>query len=153
MLIHHLAFCKDYDTSLRRRRIIAAALLLVGLVGIVCYFLLVSHSPLPDFAQGFYLGASSGITLGALILLVRTQYLITHPEARKKARIRETDEREQTITHTAFYFAGIVTFFGSAAALFVLLPLNMAAFCALLAVMAVYALSWLAASLWLSKRL
>ena len=30
---------------------------------------------------------------------------------------------------------------------------TMAAFCALLAVMAVYALSWLAASLWLSKRL
>lgn len=49
-------------------------------------------------------------------------------------------------------FAGAVTFFG-AAALFLLLPINMGAFYALLGAMAVYALSWLAASLWLSKRL
>ena len=153
MLIHYLTFCKDYDASLRRRRIIAAALLLVGLVGTVCYFLLVSHSALPDFAQGFYLGASSGINLGAVILLVRTQYLMFHPEAKRKARIEETDERQQKIAGGAAQFAGLFTFYAAALALFVLLPLSLHAYYALLGVLAVYALSFVAANLWLSKKL
>lgn len=152
MLIKACTLGGDYEHTLRVRRALAAALLLVGLVGIACYFLLVSGSALPDFARGFYLGAASGITLGALILLIRVQYLLTHPEARKKARIRETDEREQAINRTAFFFAGAFTFFASAAALFVLLPVSMAAFYALLAVIAVYALAWLVSSLWLSRR-
>lgn len=152
MLIKALTLGGDYEHTLRVRRFLAAALLLVGLVGVACYFLLVSGSTLPDFAQGFYLGAASGITAGALILLIRTQYLLTHPEARKRARIKETDEREQSINRTAFYFAGAFTFFAAAAALFVLLPINMGAFFALIAVIAVYALAWLASSFWLSRR-
>lgn len=152
MLMKALTLDGDYDHTLRVRRFLAAALLLVGLVGFACYFLLVPDSALPDFAQGFYLGAASGITAGALILLIRTQYLLTHPKARKKARIKETDEREQAINRTAFFFAGAFTFFASAAALFVLLPLNRGAFSALLAVIIVYALTWLAASCWLSRR-
>ncbi len=152
MLIKAFTFGGDYEHTLRVRRFLALALLLVGLVGIAGYFLLVPDSALPDFAQGFYLGAASGVTAGALILLIRMQYLLTHPEARKRARIQETDEREQSIHRTAFYFAGMFTFFASAAALFVLLPISMGAFTALIAVIAVYALAWLASSLWLSRR-
>ena len=152
MLIKAFTFGGDYEHTLRMRRSLAAALLLVGLVGFACYFLLVPGSALPDFAQGFYLGAASGITAGALILLIRTQYLLTHPQARKRARIKETDEREQSINRTAFYFAGAFTFFAAAAALFVLLPINTGAFFALIAVLAVYALAWLASSFWLSRR-
>lgn len=151
MLIKELTFSGDYERSLRIRRILCAALLLVGLVGIACYFPLVSGSSLPDFARSFYQGAASGITACALVLLIRVQYLLTHPEARKKARIQETDEREQANRHGAFYFAGLFTFFVSAAALFVLLPISRAAFYALLAVIAVYVLTLLLASLWLSR--
>lgn len=144
---------------LKQRRWVAAALLAVGLVGLACYVLLVPGSTLPEFAQGFYLGAASGITAGALILLIllilliRCQYLLTHPEARKRARIKETDERERKIVETAFRWAGAVSFFGSAAALFVVLPLSRPAFTALVAVMAVYALSFLAASAWLERKM
>ena len=93
----------DYDRSLRRRRLMSLGLLAVGITGIVCYFLLIHHSDvLSDYARGFYLGAASGITIGSVILLIRMQYLLTHPGARKKAKIQEQDEREKAIINQAF---------------------------------------------------
>jgi hypothetical protein len=130
----------DFEKTLKLRRLIALALLGVGLIGFACYFLLVPGSSLTDHAQGFYLGAASGISAGAVILLCRTQYLLTHPAAQKKARIRETDERERTIVHSAFQMAGVITFFTAAGALFVVLPLSQEAFWALFSVIIFYSL-------------
>jgi len=143
----------DYEKSLRQRRWASVGMLAVGLVGFVCYFWLVPDSNLPDFAQGFYLGAATGIAAGGLGLLIRTQYLIIHPKAQRKAKIKETDEREMHIARTAAQLAGVITFFASAAALFVVLPLSMAAFKALMAVLLLYAASFFLSDLWLSKKL
>lgn len=153
MLLRSLLFSEDYDRSLRRQRLYALCLLAVGIVGIVCYFTLVDGSALPSFVRGFYFGAGCGLIAGALTLLIRAVRLINDPEARKKAKIRDTDERERHITNRAFQLAGLVTFFTCAAALFVLLPLSMEAFLALLAVMALYCGCFVAVSLWLSKKL
>lgn len=153
MLIKLILNDADFEKSLKRRRLAGFALLLVGLVGLGCYFLLVDGSDLPDFAQGFYLGAATGISLGSVILLVRSQYLLTHPEAQKKARIQETDERQRSILDAAFKWAGCITFFTAAAALFVLLPLSLDAFRALMGVMALYAVSFLVMSNVLEKRM
>ena len=144
----------DYDRSLRRRRLLALGLLAVGITGLVCYFLLVHDSEvLSDHARGFYLGAATGICLGALVLLIRVQYLLTHPEARKKARIREQDEREKAIISQSFQFAGIFTFFAAAASTFVLAAVSREAVEIILAVMAVYAIVFVLANFYLSKRL
>jgi len=144
----------DYERSLRRRRLVAFGLLAVGITGILCYFFLIDgRDALPDFAQGFYLGGASGICLGAVILLVRAQHLLADPEARKKAQVQEQDEREKAIVNQAFQFAGMFTFFASAASLFVLVAVNMVAAAAILAVVAVFAVTWLLASLYLSKKL
>lgn len=144
----------DYDRSLRRRRLMAFGLLAVGLTGIVCYFLLVHDSDvLSDYARGFYLGAASGITIGSVILLARMQYLLTHPEARKKAKIREQDEREKAIINQAFQFAGMFTFFAAVASMFVLVAVSKTAALAVFGVIVVYAVSWPLASLYLSKKL
>ena len=89
---------------------------------------------------------------GAVILLCRVQYLLTHSEARKKASVREMDERERTIVHSAFQAAGVVTFF-TAAALFIVLPQYPHAFYALFAVMTLYSLTFLIALQVLEKRL
>lgn len=143
----------DYEKSLKQRRWAAIGMLTAGLVGFVCYFLLVPGSSLSDHAQGFYLGAASGISFGALLLLIRTQYLLTHPKAQRKAKIKETDEREMQIVRTAAQAAGAITFVGATAALFVLLPLSMDAYYALIGVMIVYCLSFLLCRLWLSRKL
>ena len=144
----------DYDRSLRRRRLMALGLLAVGITGLACYFLLARDSEaLSDYAQGFYLGAAAGITAGALILLIRMQYLLTHPEARKKAKVQEQDEREKTIVNQSFQFAGMFTFFAAAASMFVLVAVSKAAFGAVFAVVIVFAVTWLLANLYLSKKL
>ena len=144
----------DYDRSLRRRRLMALGLLAVGVTGIACYLLLIHGSQvLSDYARGFYLGAASGISIGAVILLVRVQYLLTHPAARKKAKIQELDEREKAIIDQAFQFAGMFTFFAAAASMFVLVAVSREAAMAVFGVVAVYAVSWLAARLCLSKKL
>lgn len=144
----------NYDRSLRRRRLIGFGLLAVGLTGVLCYLFLIHNSDaLSDYARGFYLGGSSGICLGSVFLIVRMQYLLTHPEARKKAKIQEQDEREKAIVNQSFQFAGIFTFFASAASMFVLVAVSREAAAAILAVVVVFAVTWLLANLYLSKKL
>lgn len=153
MLIKQITSGNNYEKSLKVRRNISFALLIIGLVGEACYFLLVDGSDLPDFARGFYMGAASGICLGAVMLLVRTQYLLSHPDEQKKARIKEQDEREKEIKNTAFRLAGYITFFAACAALFVALPLNRPVFCALLSVIVLYAALFVILCAVLSRRL
>ena len=144
----------DYDRSLRRRRLMALGLLAVGITGLVCYFLLARDSEvLSDYTRGFYLGGAAGITAGALILLVRMQYLLTHPEARKKAKVKEQDEREKAIVDQSFQFAGIFTFFAAVASMFVLVAVSMAAFSAVFAVVVVFAAVFALSNFYLSRKL
>lgn len=144
----------DYDRSLRRRRLMALGLLAVGVMGLGCYFLLVHDSEvLSDHARGFYLGAATGVCLGALILLIRMQYLLTHPEARKKAKIQEQDEREKAIISQSFQFAGMFTFFAAAASMFVLVAVSVAAAKAVFSVVIVFSAAFLLSNFYLSKKL
>ena len=153
-MLMHIFDTSDFERSLRRRRLLAFGLLAVGITGVLCYLFLVRDSDaLPDFARGFYLGGASGICLGSVFLLIRVTYLLSNPEARKKAKIQEQDEREKAIINQAFQFAGMFTFFACAAALFVLVAVSMEAAAAVLAVVAVYAVVWLIASFYLSKKL
>ena len=99
------------------------------------------------------MGGASGISIGSVFLIVRSHYLLTHPEARKKAKIQEQDEREKAITAMAFQFAGLFTFFAAAASMFVLVAMSWEATVAIFAVIAVYSVAWLLASIYLSKKL
>lgn len=154
MLLMHMFDTSDYDRALRRRRLVAFGMLAVGITGILCYLLLIQNSDtLPDFARGFYLGGASGITIGSVILLIRTQVLLSDPEARKKAKIKEQDEREKAIVNQAFQFAGMFTFFACAGSMFVLVAVSRAAALAVFVVVAVYAVVWLCANLYLSRKL
>ena len=143
----------DYGKSLKQRRWAAIGMLCIGLVGFACWFFLVPDSHLSDHVQGFYLGAASGITAGALILFIRTQYLLTHPQAQRKAKIKETDEREMHIMRTAAQMAGGLTIFGVTLSLFIVLPLSMEAYYALTGVIFFYAAVFFLSSLWLSRKL
>jgi len=143
----------NYEKSLRQRRWASVGMLAVGLVGFACYFWLVPDSGLPEYARGFYLGAASGISGAALVLLIRTQYLITHPQAQRKARIKETDEREMHIARTAAQAAGFITFYCAVVGTFIFLPLSMTAYYTLAGVIGIYSLSYVLLDLWLSKKL
>ena len=56
---------KDYAQRLKYQLLASIALLLVGVVGLVCYFVLVPGSTLTDLVRGFYIGAVLGIMAGA----------------------------------------------------------------------------------------
>ncbi len=144
----------DYEQSLRRRRLAGVGLMVLGVMGCLCYVLLLEEgSALSDYAQGFYLGFSCGLALAGVVVLVRAQYLLSHPQARRKARIRERDERSRAIAARSFQFAGLLTFYLCAAALLVAVAVNQIAAKVLLGVMAVYAAAFLCAGVVLSKRL
>lgn len=153
MLIKTITHTGDFDRSLKLRCLYFGAMVLIGLLGFACYFLLVPGSALSDHAQGFYLGAATGIFAGGLVMLLRTLHLMRSPEAKRKARIEESDERQQLIFRRSAVFAGLFTFFLAAGALFVVLPFSMEAYYALLCVMAVYCLGFVCANCWLSKKL
>lgn len=146
--------CADYGRSLRRRRLAGAGLLALGALGCLCYVLLLQKgSALSDYARGFYLGFSCGLALAGVVVLVRAQYLLSHPQAQKRARVRERDERSRAIAARSFQFAGLLTFYLCAAALLVAVAVNQIAAKVLLGVMAVYAAAFLCAGVVLSKRL
>lgn len=144
---------KDYTQRLKNQLLASIALLLVGVVGLVCYFVLVPGSTLSDFAQGFYIGAVLGVIAGALITLIRCAYLLKDPEARQKAKIKDTDERSQAILHKSFAIAGGVSFFTGAAALFVVLPFSAAAFWGVLGMMALFGVTFAVSNLVLERRM
>ncbi len=144
---------KDYTQRLKNQLLASVALLLVGVVGVVCYLILVPTSGLSDFAQGFYIGGALGITAGALITLVRCAYLLKNPEARQKAKVKDTDERSQTIIHKSFVIAGGVTFFVSAAALFVIIPFSVETFWGVLGTMALFGVTFAVSNLILERRM
>lgn len=153
-MLMHIFDTSDFERSLRRRRLVAFGLLSVGITGILCYLFLIQNSDvLPDFARGFYLGGAGGITIGAVILLARVTYLLSNPEARKKAKIQEQDEREKAIINQSFQFAGMFTFFAAAASLFVLVAVSQEAAAAVVTVVGVYSIAWLFRMLYLSKTL
>lgn len=143
----------SYQKALRFRQKVALGVCAVGVVGTLCYFLLVRGSGLPDFVRGFYLGAAQGFLLSGIILFCRVRYLLRHPKAQKEALVRERDEREQTIREKSASAAGMITFFAAAAALFVLLPFSRSGFFALLAVIGIYTAAFFAGNTYFSRKI
>ena len=152
MLIQKITVEKDYDKALKLRHLWCIAMVVIGLVGFVCYGLLVPNSNLSSHAQGFYLGAATGIFAGGLVLLWKTRRIMGNPETKRKARIEELDERRAHILNKACAYAGLFTFFAAALGVFIVLPLSMDAYYALISVMAVYVLAFAGTNLWLRKR-
>ena len=144
----------DYERSLRRRRLAGFGLMALGALGCLCYVLFLREGgALSDYARGFYLGFSCGLALAGVVVLIRSQYLLSHPQAQKRARVKERDERERSLTVQAFYLAGLVTFYLCIAALLVAVAVNRTVAVVLLAVLAVYAAVCLIVRLVLSKTL
>ena len=143
----------DYCKSLRQRSWAALAILAIGLTGLGCYLWLVPGSGLSDHAQGFYLGGACGITAGGLGLLIRNQWMLRHPEKWRKARIQETDERNQRITAQAAQLAVVGVFFLQALAAFLFVAVDRRLVTVLLCSMAGYILLFLGAQFVLSRKL
>lgn len=102
---------EDYKRLLLRRQRFYIVLMLLGLTTMAIAFLaefLAWNVTLSANALGFYCGAGTGATFATIVFLIRTRRMMKNPEAIRKARIKETDERILEIGRHAAVVAGYV---------------------------------------------
>ena len=100
---------EEYCGILRRRQRIFIAMLLLGVVTFAAAGaaeLFSWNVALDSHALGFYSGIGTGMAFGAATLLIRLRRTMKDPDALRKARIRDTDERVAEIGRRATATAG-----------------------------------------------
>ena len=100
---------EEYRAILRRRQRLYLAMLLLGIVTFAAAGaaeLFSWNVALDSHALGFYSGIGTGMAFGAVTLLVRLRKTMKDPDALRKARIRDTDERMTEISRRATATAG-----------------------------------------------
>lgn len=148
MLIKQLFHSRDFQSSLRRRTWFGLGLACLGALLVLLSRTVFQNSGLPDFIRGFYLGVGVGLVLVGLITVVHALRLMKNPAAAKKAQVTAQDEREQAIVKAAMYSVFWVFYVVLSAGVFIALPLNLAVFFTLLALLVLFSLSFLLALAW-----
>ena len=102
---------EDFKRLLLRRQRFYLVLMLLGLTTMTIAFLaefLAWDVTLSANALDFYSGVGTGATFATVVFLIRTRRMMKNPEAIRRARIRETDERTLEISRRAAVAAGYV---------------------------------------------
>lgn len=100
---------EEYRSILRRRQRTYIAMLLLGIATFAAAGAAQLFSwdvALDSHALGFYSGIGTGLAFGAATLLIRLRRTMKDPDALRKARIRDTDERVAEISRRATATAG-----------------------------------------------
>lgn len=140
---------EDYEKTLRGRLWLGGAFVAAGLAGLLCWLLF--RERMGESMRGYCLGGACGVLAGGGMLLLRTRCLLRHPEARRRARIRDTDEREKNLTRSAARAAGIAVALASALGSFVVLPFSPLAAKVLWLVSMAYAFVFAVARGWMDR--
>lgn len=148
MLIKQLFRGKDYQATLRRRLYVSVFMAVLGILLFVLSLSLVRNGTLPDFFNGFYTGAGSGLVGASLVFIFRTVKLLRDPEKARKAQISEEDEREKAIVSASLNTVFWVMFGVIGAGIFLALPLSFAVFAVLTGLFFLMLLSMVAAMAW-----
>lgn len=104
---------EDYRKKLRKRNWILLAALMT-LATLLTAMLLLRHQYLtrmPDFFQGYAVGAFAGAIGSLSLLLFSTVYAMRKPERLKKLYIQETDERTVLIHQKTFTYGLAILIF------------------------------------------
>ena len=153
MILNRCTAGDDYGRALRVRRRVGLALAALGLLGLIVSVTLLPQSPLSDMARAFYRGGSFGILISACGIVLRSQWMLRHPERWKAAHVRERDERSRYRVSQAAQLAGVALIFLLAGASFVLIAVDARLAMGTVGCLGLYALLYGAAYWRLSKRL
>ena len=124
MIIDRCTWGEDYGRALRTRRRVGLGLAGLGLLGLIVSLTLLPQSPLSPMARAFYRGGSFGILISACGIVLRSQWMLRHPERWKAARVRERDERGQYLVSQAAQLAGVALIFLLTGAAFILIAVD-----------------------------
>lgn len=96
---------EEYKAELKKRKRPMVILLLLGLLtlGTLIALILIKPETLESYTAGFFCGIGTGLILGGLLGILKIRKTINDEAALKKARLKETDEREQAITSKAIH--------------------------------------------------
>ena len=96
---------EEYKAELKKRQHLMGILLFLGAFTLATMITLILLKPemLESYTAGFFSGAGTGLILGGLVGIMKIRKTLKDEEALKKARLTETDEREQAITSRALH--------------------------------------------------
>ena len=100
---------EEYRKVLIRRRRFFIGMLILGIITVLvatCAEFLAWDTSLSSHTLGFYCGVGTGLSFGAVVLLLRLRKTMMTQDALRAARIRDTDERTQEIGRRALAAAG-----------------------------------------------
>ena len=94
---------EEYKAELKKRKCLMIALLLLGLftLAVMAVILLTRPDARENFTAGFFCGVGIGLVFGAILCIRKLQKTMNDEAALKRARLEETDEREQAISAKA----------------------------------------------------
>lgn len=141
-----------YGQALRVRRRVFLWIAAVGLLGLIVSIVLLPNGGLPPVALALYRGGSFGILAAGLANLVHTCLLLRCPDRWRESRIRETDERTESLRREAAKMAGAGLMFLLVIAGFLLAVVDWRLGVLMECFAAVYFLLYLAAYWWLSRK-
>ena len=96
---------EEYKVELKKRQRLMGFLLLLGVFTLATMITLILIKPemLESYTAGFFSGVGTGLILGGLVGILKIRKTLKDEDAIKKARLIETDEREQAISSRALH--------------------------------------------------
>lgn len=94
---------EEYRKVLKRRNLWMAALTVAGILIAVAALLADENGSalLPEYVLGVYCGFGTGLALAGILLMIRNLVLMRNEEKLKQSRLENSDERLQTIGNRA----------------------------------------------------
>lgn len=91
---------EEYRIELKKRQRLMGFLFLLGVLTLATMISLILLKPetMESYTAGFFTGVGTGLILGGLIGILKIRKTLKDEAALKKARLTETDEREQAIS-------------------------------------------------------
>lgn len=107
----------DFERRCRNRIWISAGMVALGAVSLVLVLLTRGDFPVlylepgtRDFIPGFYTGLGCGLIGAGVITILKNMRYLKNPEAGKKRKITETDERNRMLGLRCWAYAGYTMF-------------------------------------------
>lgn len=153
MIIKQLFQGKDYQHTLRLRLGVFIGMTALGILLLALTFTVLISSGLPSFAQGFYAGAGTSLTICGILFILKTLKLMRDPAAARLAQISEQDEREQVILRKAAFAVFWCLYAILIPGIVISLPLNMTVFTVLCSMLGLMSFLFFLSILWYRKRM